>query len=91
MNTVSAVWWKSDLIKYFNQHNLRKEDSISKTYTIKCLRCNMISFKENWREFRNILSSFCYRKRCNPNSRIFPLYWWEDGTPIGHSKQLPNN
>ena len=67
--------------------SLRKGDSISKTYTIKCLKCNMISFKENWNgTLRNMLASRCYRKRCTPNSLVHPLYWWEDGTPIGHNQ-----
>ena len=51
----------------------------------------MISFKENWNGIlRNMLASYCYRKKCVPNSLVFPFYWWEDGAPIGHNKPLPN-
>ena len=60
-----------------------------KTYTVKCLRCNMISFHENWHGItKNMLMNKCLK--CNPNMRLTQLFWWEDGTPIGHNKQLPN-
>ena len=49
----------------------------------------MISFHENWQgTTKNMLINKCYK--CNPIMRTYQLFWWEDGTPIGHDKPLPN-
>ena len=49
----------------------------------------MISFHENWYgSTKNMLINKCYK--CIPIMRTYQLFWWEDGTPIGHNKPLPN-
>ena len=49
----------------------------------------MISFHENWHGItKNMLMNKCLK--CNPSMRLTQLFWWEDGTPIGHKKSLPN-